>query len=417
MTNYLRRLLNLDKNQDPYPDQYETKSIGNIIVPEKLTDLNAFTLANSVAEIHFPIDFHADRISKLRYYIGNKDGVEVPTTELNRFVNTINPLYTFSDLIYQYVFSLLADGNANNYLGVPSSYKNISVNNIARWDVLNPTMLYLWEYNNISMLDLMKREDAIQKAEYYEGYKSKQLDISKLFIHNFNQVKRTGSIIQSRSQLFASNKSIDTLLSVYSARYNVYANNGAAGYLSRKVAGSSTNMSLEAVMSDGSKREEIMKDINSRNGLTGKRNIWGISGIPIEFVKTLATINELLPLEETLENAIKIASVFQIPPELVPRKDQSTFNNKDTSEKAVWENSLLSISNTVNENLTKLFGLDKVGYKIMADYSMVSALTINQSSNEDLKLKQLTNLEKIKTLNPDAIIDTEVIKILDSYGN
>ena len=52
----------------------------------------------------------------------------------------------------------------------------------------------------------------------------------------------------------------------------------------------------EAAIMDGSKRDEIINDINERNGLTGSRNIWGISGIPIEFVKTLATINELMPM-------------------------------------------------------------------------------------------------------------------------
>jgi len=417
MLDRLRKVLGLDKNQDPYPNQeYEVKSLGNIIVPEKLCDTNAFMLANSVSEIFFPIDFYADRISKLRRFIADKNNQEIPNTELNRFIKDINPLYSFSDLVYQYIFSLLGDGNAYNYLGVPSSYKNISANNISRWDVLNPSLTSIWEYSNISTLELIRREDAIQRAEYSESYRLKNLDLNRLFINNYNLNKRSASLILSKSPLFSANKSIDVLLSVYSARYNVYANNGAAGYLVRK-GNTSPNMSLEMIMADKTKREEIMADINERNGLTGKRNIWGISGIPLEFVKTIASISELMPLDETLENSIKIASTFQIPPELVPRKDQSTFSNKDTSEKSVWENGLLSMDKTVNENLTKLFMLDKLGYHIESDYSDVPALQINETSQEDLNAKKLANLEKIKQLNPTANIDNEITKILDSYGN
>jgi hypothetical protein len=190
-----------------------------------------------------------------------------------------------------------------------------------------------------------------------------------------------------------------------------------AGYLSRRASTGSSNMELSSMLSDSSKRDEIVADLKQRNGLVGNKNLWGISGIPIEFVKTIASIQELMPLDETLEASIKIASTYQIPPELVPRKDQSTFSNKDTSEKSVWENGILSLSTTVNENLTKLFKLDKAGYKVDADYSNVTALQLNMETSEDLKAKQLANLEKLKQLNPVLNIDSETKKILDSYGN
>ena len=76
-------------------DSYSVENIGNIIIPEKLSDRNAFTLANSVSEIFFPLDFYADRISKLRFYVANKSGRELINTELNRFVSDkINPLFS-----------------------------------------------------------------------------------------------------------------------------------------------------------------------------------------------------------------------------------------------------------------------------------------------------------------------------------
>jgi len=396
--------------------EYNITSIGNIIVPEKLSDKNAFTLANSVAEIFFPVDFYADRISKLRFFIADKNGKELIQSQFNRLISDeINPLFSFSDLIYQYVFSLLADGNAINYLGVPSTFQTISPNTIDRWDVLQPNLISLQEYNNLSLLNVKSWNELIKSVKYDEnGLKSQNLTVNNVVIQNYSTRRKSNSMVLARSPLYAANKSIDVLLAVYSARYNVYANNGAAGYLAKK--SSAKNENFEEVIMDGNKRDEILKDINERNGITGRRNIWGISGVPIEFVKTLATISELMPLEETLENAIKIASVFQIPPVLVPRKDQSTYDNQENAEVVVWENGLLSMAETVCQNLTRMFRLP-TGNKIMFDASNVSALQANESEGEDLITKRLANLEKIKVLNPDANITDAVNEIFNEYGN
>jgi len=218
---------------------YDIKNIGNIIVPEKLTDQNAFTLANSVSEIFFPVDFYADRISKLRFFIANKAGKEIVGSNQNRLISDdINPLFSFSDLVYQYVFSLLADGNAINYLGVPSIYQTITPDTIERWDVLQPNAVQLEEYNNLSMLNIKTWNDVIKRAYYNENsvmsIKGRELEVKNLVIQNYSTRRKSNSQVLARSPLWGANKSIDTLLAVYSARYNVYANNGAAGYLAKK---------------------------------------------------------------------------------------------------------------------------------------------------------------------------------------
>ena len=192
-------------------------------------------------------------------------------------------------------------------------------------------------------------------------------------------------------------------------------NNGAAGYLAKKGTSGAAGEAMAAAIGEDNKRDEILKDINSRNGVTGKRNLWGISGVPIEFVKTLATISELLPFEETLESSIKIASAFQIPPVLVPRKDQSTFDNQASAEKSVWENALLSQCQTVCDNLTKLFQLKKAKAKIMFDASNVSALVANEKDNEELIKLQLENISKMREIAPNANIDNMINDIIKKY--
>ncbi len=385
--NLLKSRTKLDIVHDE-ADQYNTDKVGSISIPDELTHTNAFTLANTVTEIYFPIDFYADRISKLRYFIADKSGNEVQVTELNRFLTSINPLYSFTDLVYQYIFSYLSAGFSVPYRGIPSIYSDkINVNTINRLDILQPNLLEVNEFTNVSILDIQSLNDLIRQARYTENFHPKWLDIPKMQIDCIDSTRRKDSIIFSQSPLFKAIRSINNLLATYSARYNIYVNNGAAGYLVKKPV---SGQSLEAAI-DPKGRKDIIDDINNRNGITGRRNLWGISGVPIEFINTLSDIQKLMPFEETLEDSIKIASVFLIPPELVPRKDQSTFNNKSESERSVWENGLMSMVGVVCQNFARAFMLDKIGYSIKADFSSVSALSINEDKIQDTKKKQIDN--------------------------
>lgn len=368
--------------------EYNTEKVGTFQIPDTLTDDNAFNLAATVSEIYFPIDFIADRASKLKFFIADKNGNPV-NNELDRFLTNINPLYSFSDLFYQAVFSYLADGNIYLYQNVPSLYKTVNSNTISRLDVLNPNFVKLNEYNNISKLNVTKITDFIKKVEYTDG-KDLVLEKEKLFIFGYDWSKRDYSNVTCRSPLFKSYRSINNLLATYSARYNVYANNGAAGYLSKK---SNSKNELEETLNP-TDRESILKDIENRNGLTGKRHLIGISSVPIEFVNTMADIQKLMPFEETLEDSIKIASTLQIPAGLVPRKDQTTYDNQKEMERSVWENTLMSIVDTVASYFTKAAAMDK-GFHIKADYSTVSALTENEIEKQTMLTKKIENYSKL----------------------
>ena len=104
------------KGIEYHEEKWEVKSIGKLKMPEELSHSNAFTLANSVPELFFPVDFVADRVSKVRYYIADMKGNELPNSELNRFLGDINPLFSFADMVYNYAFSLNSDGNGYHYL-------------------------------------------------------------------------------------------------------------------------------------------------------------------------------------------------------------------------------------------------------------------------------------------------------------
>jgi hypothetical protein len=411
LSQFFGRTKGIDYWEEP---GYESKNVGTIEIPDRLTDENAFTLANTVTELYFPVDFYADRGSKLRRFIADKDGNEIPNSEYNRFLTDINPLYSLSDLIYQYIFAYMSDGNGITYVNVPASYRKPSANSITRLDVLQPDLIQIDEFTNISPLNISSNIELIKNARYSQLTRSwEYLDKTRLRIDTIDQTRRKYSLVLAKSPQFKAKRNIDNLLATYSARYNVYANNGAAGYLVKK----QTNSGGLNEIVDPATRETILKDINERNGVTGRRNFWGISSVPLEFINTLAHIKDLMPFEETLENSIKIASIYQIPSELVPRKDQTTFNNKSEAERAVWENGLMSMVDTVDYNFTRALYLDKVGLQIKSDYSTVSALSNNETVEQDLITKKLQNLETMQRLNPESKeIAKQIDLILLSYG-
>lgn len=388
-------------------NDYDTERVGTIQIPDTLKDDNAFNLANSVSEIFNPIDFFADRASKLRYFVADKNGTELTAQEYKRYIEEINPLFTFSDLVYQAVFSYMADGNLYLYQNVPSMYERANSKTISRIDVLNPNYVSIDEYTSLSKLDVIRVNDFIKRVYYYEG-KRREIDKEKLFIFGYDWQTRDYSSFICRSPLFKSYRSINNLLATYSARYNIYVNNGAAGYLAKK---SNPKNELEETLNP-TDRDAILKDINNRNGITGNRNLWGISSVPIEFINTLADIQRLMPFEETLEDAIKIAATYQLPAQLVPRKDQSTFDNQREAERSVWENALMSVVDTIASYFTKAWMLEN-GVHIKADYTTVSALNENQIDVEILKTAKIDNLQKIRNLKPDFDVNTEIEKM---YG-
>lgn len=397
-------------------DDYETSTYGTIEKALKLKDTNAYVLANAIPELYFPIDFYADRVSKLNFYVADKKGERVKS--LDRLITNINPIHSFSELVYDYVFNLLADGNSVVYSQFPKTFSQIkSTNSLSRVDVLNPLMIDVYERNNLSDVFIESKNEFINSFRYYNNAQQcKELERDNIFVTNNGGIKKQNSILFTRSQLFKAEKAVNNLLSVYSARYNVYANNGMAGILTKKSPPAGSDMA--AIGIKGNQRDNILKDLNKRYGLTGKRNIWGVTGADVKFINTLASIKELMPLEETQELTIKIASVFQIPSELVPRKDHSTYSNQDASEQSVWNNSIIPMTNIVCDNFSKIFKLEN-GMRLVADYSNVSALKINEEKREEVVAKRIANLEKLKELSPgkEKEIQIEIDNIIQAYGN
>ena len=372
-----------------YISQY-VSSLGN----EKLIKFSgqkAYELACNVAEIFIPIDAIADRASSISYDLVYEDtGKEyIAKGNLKRLIENPNPFDRFSDIVYKSVFSELSDGNSYLYTKTPDAIKNPTIDNISNiWELIpnKTTPVLLKEISNPFLI-----KDKSELIKSYDTFFFYQHEIEPRYI-----LHRTALGINSFgkgiSPLTRVEKNINNILAVYQARYNVYAKNGNAGILSRDV--SQTNSLTEAV--DPVTRDAILKDLQNRNGLTGDKNLMGISSIPLRYIKTLGTIAELQPFEETESNAITIAGIFGVDAELIPKKGSSTFTNKEGAERGLWQNVIKSICEDKASDLTKAFYLpDGVVFK--PNFSKVEALQEDKKvalESDSLFINNLSLLEE-----------------------
>lgn len=363
---------------------------------EKFTRENAYSLSCNLAEIYIPIDAVAEREASVRYgikYINSGEEYD-PKGNLLRLIEQPNPFDRLADLVYKASFSELADGNSYVYTKIPDSLKNPTIDNISNLWVLNPSVTKAKIKKEVPNPFLIK--DKSELIEYYKTFLLISQDISPRYV-----LHRTALGLDQNctaySPLMRAERNINNLLATYQARYNVYAKNGNGGILSR--AASSTNNSMQEVV-DPVTRDMMVKDLQDRNGITGKKNFIGISSIPLQFIKTLGTISELEPFKETEADMITIGGLYGVSKYLLPISEGTTFTNQKDAEKGLWQNVIKGRCEDRAKDMNKWFSLPE-GLTFYPDFSTVEAL------QEDKKT----------ALESDAILIDNMAKLTEAGQN
>lgn len=190
---------------------------------------------------------------------------------------------------------------------------------------------------------------------------------------------------KGRSRLVSQINPISNLIAVYQARNIVYTKRGALGIIVSRKKDDTGSIPLKE-----DEKEEIRKEYNRVYGTGYNQYPVAILREDLDFIKTSMSIAEMQPFEETLQDAVAIAGAFSIPPQLVPRKDASTYDNQVTSERSVYDNIVIPEAKSFADSLTKFLQLDRDGMYLDVDFSEVDAL---QSGYKE-KQERLTIISK-----------------------
>lgn len=380
--------------------------LGGLIRPSVVGN-NFIQLFKTIPEVFWPIDFIAKRISEAHFDLKRvKDDSIVWCNRLgaDTILKQPNPIMTWREIVYQHFVYKLATGNAFFRASMPD---NITADAIKfqwctnYWSL--PAHLVTvkpMEYSYcVPMFGIAKIEELIKGYNLDLGaYSGLTIPYYQIW-HDRDGIPeliKGSGYLKADSRLLAVKKPIANLIAVYEARNVIYLKRGALGFIVAQKSDETGTVALEP-----NEKEELRKEFNSKYGFGEGKSPYVITDIPVNFIKTSSSIAEMQPFDETLEDAIKIASVFGIPSVLVPRKDQSTFSNQDTAEKSVYTSVIIPAAKRFCEALTTFLGLEQKGLYLDCDFSDVACLQIGLKESEEVK--KLTNERCLSQFNNGLI--------------
>jgi hypothetical protein len=346
-----------------------------------LADRNFITLFESVPEIAFPVMYIAERIAGGNYQLrlSKDDSVVFENEQINKLLTKPNAIFDFNELIKSFYCYSFVTGNAYIKASVTDTF---SRRNIWEWcdnywvlpsnHITINAPLYVPLFTNAAKDEVIK--------SYRLNINGRIEDISPNIIYHKKDINLSmGNYLQGKSRLMARIKPISNLIAVYEARNVIYVKRGALGAIVNKTRDESGDVPLLK-----SQKEEILNEYNEIHGLKEDKHPVAIINHPVEFIRMNMSIQELMPFEETLEDAIQIASAYGIPPVLVPRRDQGTFSNQLTAERSFYSSTIKKKKKNFCNSFSSFLGLDKSGMYLDVDFSHITVL------NEGLKEEQQT---------------------------
>jgi len=333
-------------------------------------------------EIFNPIDIVCDRVCNLPFKKVDDSGKTIEFNAFEKeFMRRVNPITTFTQFIYNYAFNTMASGNGFVHFLRTGDY-------ISYANVLNSDLVML-NYTGSNGGKIISKDNNVENYQYLDyNYAKKEIFYSCYLPQTFDNEAKLGE-----TPLKIVERNINLLSSVYMARWNVYNNNGMAGIITKKASNENAfDMALDPV-TQKTISDELLEEYN----IARLNNIKGISSVPLEFIKTLATISELEPFREVTADSIAIAAIFGVKKELLGRETDTTFNNQRDAERFLWQNTIKSVSYDASEMLETLFNLPS-GQHIIPDFSQIEVLQDDEETRIKTLISKIDAYDKVKQL-------------------
>lgn len=342
---------------------------------------NFIELYKNIPEISFPINFIAARVASGKFQLKklSDDSVVFNNKEINQFFYRPNPMQSFEQFISMHVLYKKLTGNSyikaamNGSIDTKEVWKWCSTYWVLPAPHVQPEIpYYVPLYSNRPINEMIT------------GYK---LSISadnevinpKLILHS-RETSLLDNPILGESRLLSQRKPISNLIAVYEARNIIYTKRGALGMFVSKKQDETGTVPLTAPESDS-----IRKEYEKTHGITGDKSPVGVIGVASDFIKMNMSIAELEPFKESLVDACSIAGAFEIPSDLVPREDHSTYSNQEGAESTAYTRCIIPEANLIAKELTYFLGLENSGMYIDVDYSDVDCLKAGRKKEEESK--------------------------------
>lgn len=368
--------------------KWSFRYINDIVLP-KVAGSNFMELFNTVPEVFFPIDYIASRIAGATFQVRKikDDSVVWHNKPMNRILSQPNCLTSWREFVYQHHVYKMVTGNSYIRAAMNEAFKGAEkFKYCSSFWVLPSDHVGIEPFHGRKMplFEVAEKDDLIRC--YRLSYcMNACLDIPVFQIwHDRDGLpgyyNSSSMFCKAKSRLESQLKPISNLLAVYEARNVIYVKRGGLGFIISKKEDPTGTVAMSE-----KEKKNLLDQVDGRYGIGKGKSPYGISDIPIDFVRTNLSIKELEPFEETLADAISIAGAFGIPSVLVPRKDQSTFSNQSTAEKAVYSSKIIPMAQQFCEDISSFLGLTENGLYLTANFDHVDCLQVGRKEAEEVK--------------------------------
>lgn len=377
----------------------EAKDLGAIL-QGKYTDTSLIELFGCVSEIFAPIDAIASRVTSGKFqFVNIKTGKPIEDNELlNNFLESPNPFQNFKELLYEAVCYELVTGKEYMLFNTPDIFKRVSLDTLMNTYNLPADQITLKTPDRIKLFSAKKVSDVILGYTLAKGSNDEiTFDTEKVLHRKAINLDWSDKKLNGRSPLLSAEKALKNLIAVYEARRVIYVKRGALGmWVSRKKDDSGV------VSLTPSEKKEARKDMDEAYGLNIKKDTVGITGAPVDFIKTALSIADLQPFEETMADAAAIYAVYNVPQELMPQKDKgTTFENQRIASRNLYRGKAIPIAESYCRSIANQLKLRDVGIDFKVTFDHIEVLQENRKESADVLF---TNSKSYQTMFLNGVI-------------
>ena len=345
---------------------------------------------HNIAEIQFPIMYIAKRAANAQYVLRKSSDDTIVWADSARgimdkyvaglvekgLLTSPNPYMTFREFVMNAVINKLLFGN--QYI-----YAYTDKNDGRLWETCGtyyvlPSQSVTVEQTGRSVIG----GTADVRYRYADGGAIRILPGDMVFhlkdLPTFTST-REGQLL-GRSRLDAQKYPVSNIIAVYEARNAIYVKRGALGLIVNQKKDADGTMAMTPA-----EKANILQDFQNTYGVVGDKAPVAISQVPVSYVPIGMSISELRPFEECLLDAAAIAGAYGVDSNLIPRKDNPTFNNLNTAELNVYNSVVMPEVKSWLDGFNRFLGLYDAGYYIDALWDDVSILQDNAQRMENAK--------------------------------
>lgn len=337
----------------------------------------AYKLFIEIAELRAVIDKRATMQASAIPYLYDKNGNEVTNHWLNDLIKKPNPVQTWGDFVY----SLSVQDALYSQVFIYAPKRSFNIRTLALTLPANKIQI------NLTGKKLKQIEEGglIQnfKFTYDNG------DVDTLKIEDVIYITTTDGInlINPSSRITSLRYPLSNIKASYHKRNVLLENIGAIGILSAS-GGNDIGGALPLLPEE---KEKIRKDWYRRSKdeviITEASVNWQAMSYPTK---------DLLLFEEINADKLALIDAYGLNVNLFSSEKGSTFTNVRDSLRMVYQDTIQPETQAIYDSIINKLGLDKEGYKLVADFSHLPVLQPDEEKSANVFRLRAEALEKMQ---------------------